>query len=572
MLNSYRRRAFILITFAALEQTTAHAHAAASEPDSLWDILARAKSLTVTNPQQSRNNSPFSTEQPARQSLGPVPGFSLPAAHAQEPSIDSVFNKKKPKRSAGFFGSVGDWFNRLQASTGSKIQATGHHTFSLRVDSISGGASATEGFQNEQYFGRGSNGLYSDTDMTIDATLFKHLHYSARISNNLFSNPNDNRVKLDYNTKKLRVEWGDINAGFQGNSLIDFNRYLSGMKVTNEWSRQFRTSLIYSQTKAETRSLQFPGNGSSGPYLAFLGQVVEGSDHVRVDNRDMVKGQDYTLDSYTGELRFLNGNIVLPSSTIAITFETLGYNISRGNIYGVRTEFSPKGSSRVGMTFVTQNSKGSQGLQTHTQDFYGLGTSPYALDQVPDPTKPITLTVDGIPQIQGIDFVVDPQRQNLIHLTQIVIGTSHLIKITYFPYNNTPTPGNRSVLGFDGNVPLGKLGSISLESAFSGLNLQGNDIGGNAWQIRADLNPARNLRSTINLRNISPTFSSIQSPGFSRNEKAIEFSSDYNPTKNLHLNLNWQKAKRPAYTSSVGTGLYTISPVGLMTTTSMVWA
>ena len=45
----------------------------------------------------------------------------------------------------------------------------------------------------------------------IDATLFKAFRYQTRLSNSLFHNANENRVKLDYNTPKLRFELGDRN-------------------------------------------------------------------------------------------------------------------------------------------------------------------------------------------------------------------------------------------------------------------------------------------------------------------------------------------------------------------------
>src|SRR5581483_747138 len=106
---------------------------------------------------------------------------------------------------------------------------------------------------------------------------------------------------------------------------------LRGMQITSQWAPQFKSTLLYSQTKAETRTITIPGNNSSGPYYVYAGQIVEGSDQVRVDNRAMVRGKDYTLDTFTGELNFLSnpgngnpsGSVIRASQTIAITFETM---------------------------------------------------------------------------------------------------------------------------------------------------------------------------------------------------------------------------------------------------------
>ena len=253
MLNLYQRRALIVVAFFAL-QTASEKSALASDPerDSLWDVLLRAPEPKPDIPGQN----PFSPS--PRQALGPVPGFSLPAPE-KTASYDSVFSKRKKRGSP--FGSVGDWFNSLEKATGSKITASGNSTFQLRADSVSG---SSDSFTNEQYYGRGANGFYNDTDVSVDATLFKYFRYQTRLSNSLFHNPNDNRVKLDYKTKTSHIEWGDLNAGFQGNSLIDFNRYLHGIQATNIWSKNLKTTLLWSQIKAETKTIVVNGNNSSG--------------------------------------------------------------------------------------------------------------------------------------------------------------------------------------------------------------------------------------------------------------------------------------------------------------------
>ncbi len=545
MLKSYQRRAFLLLALTALEPASAPARAA-DPPESLWDILSHADAVaapTLIGGLPAPVTEPL---RPRRLALGPVPGFTLPASQraTTQAEKDSIFAKHKR---GGLFGSVGTWFDRLQTSTGTKIKATGHHTLSLRMENISGNS---DSYRDEQYFGRGSNGVYNDTDLTVDAQVLKYFHYTTRVSNSLFNNPNDNRVKLDYNTKKMRFEWGDINAGFQGNSLIDFNRYLKGVAMTNTWSSQLKTSLLFSQTKAETRTITIPGNGSSGPYYVYAGQIVEGSERVRVDNRDLVKGadRDYTLDPYTGELRFTKGNVVLPSSTIAVTFETLGYNQSQGSIYGFRTDLTPRGGAHFGLTYVMQTAQGTRGPQTRTDEFGGYETpgSAYVLNAPIDLSKPLIVTLDGVPLSQGHDYIVDATLLNQIRIVQGVPRSTH-VRIQYFPLDTNPTPGNRSVLGLDSRLSLGALGSISLESALSGLSIGGGSVGGQAWQIRTDLNPLRNLHTNLTLRDVNPTFSSIQSPGFNRNEKAVEFNSDYSPFRTLRFNLNWQKAKRPSY-------------------------
>lgn len=591
MLNSYQRRALMVVALAALTETrraeadtlwellnrpeptpmlavagtptpvpppTAIDSAFARPNESLWELLNRADQIPLNTDPSVNIIVPTNT----RRALGPLTGFTLPAPKRAAAEAENLMGKKANER-RGILGNFGSWLGRLGESTGTKIKVTGYNTLSLRSESISGSA---DSYRSDQYLGRGSNGLYNDTDLTVDATLFKHFHYETRINNSLFNNPNDpnlNRVKLDYNTKKMRFEWGTINVGFQGNSLIDFSRFTNGMQLTNQWTDRFKSQLVYSQTRAETRTISINGNNSTGPYYVFAGQLVDGSDRVQVNGREMVKGSDYTLDTYSGELNFLKGRVILQSDVVAVTFEAVGFNTNRGTIYGSRLEYVPTKTTRVGVTYVAQQASGSFGAQEQVQTFYGFGSpgAAYTLNAPVDRSRPVTVSVNGIVLVQNADFIIDANLTNQIRIVRTVLPTE-LIQVRYTPLDVNPTPGNRSVLGLDGRISLGKIGSVSTELALSGLSLSGSNVAGRAYQIRADLAPAKNLTTNLTLRNINPTFSSIQSPGFNRNEKAIEFNTDYNPTDRLRLNLNWMRAKRPSYSSGFGISQYTVSSAG----------
>jgi hypothetical protein len=573
MLRSYARRAFLVAALSALEPAaTARASCdepvrpqppatpAASAPDpsassdsgpSLFDVLSRIQTPnpTVTGVGSGAGLPPSeqAAEAKVRRPLGPVPGITLAGIEATSAH----------KKHGGFFGSIADWFSSMESKTGTKIKATGYSTLSFSNQNVSGSDTA---FQSDQYYGRGSGGIYNDTDLTVDATLFKWFHYTTRVSNSLFKNPNDNRVKLDYNTPSTRVEVGDINVNFQGNSLIDFSRYLHGVQFKETWSQKLSTTLLFSQTKATTQTIVVNGNNSSGPYYVYAGQIVDGSAQVRVDNQVLTPGTDYTLDSFTGQLNFLKNRIILQTSTIAVSFESLGYSSSQGSIYGGRAEVTAKKGWTIGTTFIEQAAQGSAGNQMRTEQFNGYGIPTFYYTSAPiDTTKPIIITVGGQPLTTG-QYTIDTSTSttNRIFLT-VAVDASTIVQIQYIPYNSTVTPGNRSIIGLDTRYTMGKLGSLTLESAMSGLSLTGASVNGNAWLARADLTPAKNLHTILTLKAVSPTFSSIQSPGFTQNEKSVEFSGDYSPITKLKLNFDVQHSLRPTYS---GTNQFTVSSAG----------
>ena len=543
----YHRRVFLFLALLALEPTAMSA--ARADGDSLWDLLSRTDHTALDTSKNSPQS--FDAGQSPRRSLGPVPGYTLPVN--QESENDKIFNRPKRKRS-GMFGGIGDWWSRMEQKTGTRVKASGHQTLSFRYDSVSGSANS---YQDSQYNGQGSNGIYNDTQLDVDATFFNALHYHTQISNSPYRNANDNHVKLDYNTKKVRVEWGDFNPSVTGNSLVDFNRSLHGIQMTNRWTSGLKSTLLYSQTRAETRTIVVNGNGSTGPYYVYAGQIVDGSAHVRVDSKDMVQGadRDYTLDLYTGQLNFTHGNVILPSSTIAVSFEALDYSNSKGTIYGARTEFIPNHSAVFGLTYLTQTSAANGSAQLRSEPKHGTLNAPflYSTDLPIDLAKIAGLVISvGGRQLSPAEYTIDRSTitTNRIQLFS-AIPYETIVQIQYYPYDPNPTPGNRNIMGLDGRFSLGKLGNVSLESAFSGLTLSGKNVSGQALQMVASLTPWKNFHTRLAVKDVNPSFSSIQSPGFNRNEKSITLDTDFQASKQLDFTVNWQKAKRPAYNSAL---------------------
>ncbi len=554
MTRPYYRRAFLLCAFTALQPAAARSAKALGskdEPESLWEALTHTTPAAVTVPAGVQMRRP----------LGPVPGFTVPVTSTGKAAQQDFFSKKKNRSP---FGSVGEWIGRMQAATGTNINLKGSMVFSYRAEQVSGGQEAANSYHSDQYFGNGNNGLYNLTQVDVDATLFKHFHYKTTVNNHILNNssdPNYNRVQMDYNVANTRVQWGDINAGFGGNSLVSFNRFLRGVQWTNTWGKKLKTQILYSQAKAEARTYTLQGAGNAGPYYVFSGQIVDGSARVRINDRELTLGREYTLDQYSGELRFLSGLIALPTDTIAVTYEALsGYGgQSNGNIYGIRTELAAFKSVNLGLTYVQQSSRGSGIAQRETRYLYGYGTpaAAYELPTQIDFSKPLEVRIAGILLMKDTDYVTDVRFPTQIRILQAV-PPSQQIQIDYYPLQNNVTPGNRSVTGLDSRISLGKLGTLTAETALSGLTIQGNDHGGSAWNVRADLLPLRNLTTSITVKNIGSTYSSIESPGFGRNERGVDLSLGYIVNSRVRLTGTWQSSRRAAY-GNYSTGSYDLN-------------
>ena len=84
---------------------------------------------------------------------------------------------------------LGNLFDQFERSTHSTFKTQGNASLTLRDDSISGGANATQAFQQDNYMGQGGNAIFTNANLHIDATLFDSLHYSTDINNSAYSQP-----------------------------------------------------------------------------------------------------------------------------------------------------------------------------------------------------------------------------------------------------------------------------------------------------------------------------------------------------------------------------------------------
>ncbi len=537
--------------------------AAAATPPTIWELLRDG------DPLHKRVGIPTSIQQAVRNAqpdIDPETGKPKMVAVAKP--------RKKHTGMLGFFDSMHDTFATVGKKLHSDIKIRGNQSIGFHNEAVSGSGQT---YQADNYFGqRGLGGGYNQTDLTISGKVLGIFNFETHYNNNPYGNPYENRLSLNYASKHFKLDAGDITGSITGNSLIDFSRTLKGIEVAADVLKGVKVTTLMSQTKASPRTVVLNGTNGPGPYYVYAGQIVDGSVHVRVNNKDMVLGKDFTLDLYTGQLQFTAGTIINPQDVIAVTFETYGYGQQPGTIFGLRTDLRLFKGSKMGVTMLTENSGSkSSAPQSRTEKFYGQdSTQPYVLMFPVDliilkrdsnglvtdaqPRYPMTVTVNGQPQVYGVQYLVNPNLPNQVFFKQSFPAASQIpIDITYTPVSTNEAPGNRKVMGVDALLPVGHVGNIVAEYANSGYDLSSNKISGSAMQVRGDFRFLKDrLHTSFNLRNISPSFTSIESVGFNQNDKGLTLASDWLITKGLKLTATMEHSKRPSYdySSLINTG------------------
>ncbi len=428
-----------------------------------------------------------------------------------------------------------DWLNDKIVK---KISVSGTQAFGLHFHQVEGDRQT---FNEQWYRGQGDKTFTDNRYMSVSGkNVFGLLNFDLQINNDPFAQPYDRRISLNYDRKGVKADIGDINASLLNtNDLVRFSRTMQGAQVqTKLFDNKLTVKALYSQTKAAARTVTIQGNNSSGPYYLNAGYILDGTLKVQVDGVNQILGTDFTVNTYGGSINFIN-KIIPPSSTILVSFETMGTNISRGNVMGGSLSYQVAPGVSIGLTHIQQTPRGNNSLRETSEEFQGFGppTSAYFLLQPPMSTLPIKITVNGILQIENIDYRFDTNNPQVFYFMRFM-PPDQIIRVTYTPQPDSGSFGNgkRSVSGLDVNWNIGKNGRLSANVARSTLNTPLGTTEGFAKSVNFNYNWGR-LNFSTRWREIPGEYVTVETTGFGRNDKGVDATINYDAGHGLSFGL-----------------------------------
>ncbi|MBC8065746.1 MAG: hypothetical protein H7Y17_13020 [Chlorobia bacterium] len=422
-------------------------------------------------------------------------------------------------------------FDWLDKSVLKRISITGRRTVGLHMHSVSGDR---EAFDSLNYFGQGSKRFTDTGQMTLVGNqVLGFFNFNMTLTDDRYTDPQSKRIWLDYKRDGFQLGYGDLTSAslLNTNEFARYTKTLSGATFGyNKGRLSFKALRTESKSSARTRSLQ--GANSPGPYFIGDSQIVNDSEEVKVDGMTMRQGLDYTINYQVGSITFVN-RIVPPTSTIVMSYETLGYNSTSGTVQGAGLSYDMGKYGRLGFTAIEQVARGGTGLNSRTDRFQGYESpaSPYILDFEPLSTRPIVVKVNGILQIENVDYVFGKDSGNNTIYSIIFflrpIPAINEVTVAYTPKPLQTIDGDRRVIGFDYKLPLnGKKGFVHYSQASGELQNGINPLSGTARGVKAEYSFG-DLKARASMRDVPSNFVTVETRGFNRNEKALDVGLDY---------------------------------------------
>ena len=449
---------------------------------------------------------------------------------------------------ADAFDSIGDSLKRLDLFRG--LQISGRGDFSLRGDFTQGSRAAYE----SQFWNTGA--MQAQTSFDVFGPIWRGFGVQAHIANTGYGF-SDNRLMLGWQDKHTALLWGDLNVRLAGNEFASYTKSLKGWQLDQRIGPDVLFRTFMSQEKGLVRRQTILGNNTSGPYFLTFTPIVEGTELVKVDERPLLFGEDYTLDYDTGQLYFeppgKPPRIIPSTSTISVSYQSASNYGGGGTTRGAQVESLLLGD-RLNVTLTRlehQSASGGSGDTARYQDdmFVGSGsTGPFDVRYSPilaDGAKAIVkgqetvirdalvVLVDGTEQTEGVDYDAIRQIGRVI-FRRIVPGTA-TVRIQYW-YQVGPSDslyGDSAVTGLALDHRLSD--QLSWGMAFARSDPVGGASAGSALSATARYSQGRKFDINLQYRSVAPTFRYIDTVGFFRNEKGLNAAVGFRPNEHIQL-------------------------------------
>lgn len=428
------------------------------------------------------------------------------------------------------------------------VQVSGQQSLTLQQSMLQGSRYAYEGQRWD------TAPLIRTSSLSLEGPIWKEFAFRADLSSTGYG-PSYGRWVVGYVGHDTAVYYGDLNIDLSGNQYVSFSKPVTGWQLDQRIGKGL-ARVFYSEERGLTRYQTFAGNNTSGPFFLTYTPVIEGTEVVKVNEQVQVFGEDYRLDYDTGQLWFeVEGRppkIIPDTATVAVSYQSSGFQSSTGTLYGGRAEIPLMGDRlRIGATMITQDRGGSASRRDtvgYQEDiFQGSGsTGPFDVNYrpiIPNGSQVVyqgetriieqalTVLVDNVEQSEGVDY--DSYRQiGRIIFRRSVPATALVVVRYYYDLSTDLVPGKQTLTGLDLFYHFSPKLNLLAEWGRS----EGGETTNTGDAYRANLTyNTKNLRLVSEYRNTAPTFTYLDAVGFYRHDKGLDLMANWKVSEHIDL-------------------------------------
>jgi hypothetical protein len=230
------------------------------------------------------------------------------------------------------------------------ISISGTKTFGMKKADVSGDIGH---FSTENYDSMPGFHLDQSLHLEIDGNITENSTVHAVLDD---KDDEDRRFTVNIDGPVWKFVMGDFPLAMEGTEFSLFRKEVRGIMAQGAFHEKFKSIFLFSQSKGMARREQFRGAGQQQEFRLQGSPVVQNSERVSIDGKQLMRGSDYMVDYEDGLLKLLPH--VLPvelTSWIIVEYEVSDKTMAFSrNLFGTRQVYTYRPEQELGVSWLRE--------------------------------------------------------------------------------------------------------------------------------------------------------------------------------------------------------------------------
>lgn len=231
-----------------------------------------------------------------------------------------------------------------------KINISGTKTFEMKQAEISGDVGH---FSTENYDSIPGFKLDQSLHLEIDGNITENSSVHAILDD---KEDEDRRFTVNIDGPVWKFIMGDFPLALEGTEFSMFRKEVRGILAQGSFHERFKSIFLFSQSKGMARREQFRGAGQQQEFRMQASPIVQDSEKVSIDGKQLTRGSDYLVDYEDGLIKLLPH--ILPVEVtrwIVVEYEVADESMAFSrNLFGSRQVYTHSEGRAVAVTWLRE--------------------------------------------------------------------------------------------------------------------------------------------------------------------------------------------------------------------------
>ncbi|NCB39055.1 MAG: hypothetical protein EOM80_09815 [Erysipelotrichia bacterium] len=242
------------------------------------------------------------------------------------------------------------WDEADQEVSRRNINISGTKSFEMKQADISGDIGH---FSSENYDSMPGFKLDQSLHLEIDGDITENSKVHAVLDD---KEDEDRRFTVNINGPKWQFVMGDFPLALEGTEFALFRKEVRGIMAQGNFHDRVRSIFLFSQSKGQARREQFRGAGNQQEFRMQASPIVQDSEKVTIDGRQLSRGSDYLIDYEEGIVKLMPHLLPLEITRwIVVEYEVSDSSLAFSrNLFGTRQIFKLDEGRIAGLTWLRE--------------------------------------------------------------------------------------------------------------------------------------------------------------------------------------------------------------------------